>query len=83
MKKTIGILAAIALMAFTTEKFVTVKFTEKQMDFHWQSINQIKAIVDQSTLPHNQATFIIGALDSLQKNIQASAKLDSTTINKK
>lgn len=78
MKKTAIIAAAILLLAFTTEKFVSVKFTEAQINYHWNGINQVKQIVDQSSLPHNQVTYIIQTLDSLQKNIQLSAKIDST-----
>jgi hypothetical protein len=43
-------------------------------------MNQIKAIVDQSNLPHNQAVFVIKSIDSLQKSIQVNAKIDSTTL---
>lgn len=83
MKKAIALFAVLALVAFTSEKFITVKFTEPQINHHWQSLNQIKQIVDQSNLPHNQVVFIVQSIDSLQKNIQLNAKLDSVTTSKK
>ncbi len=80
MKKAFLIVFLFALVAFTAEKFVIVKFTEPEIQYHWQSMNQIKAIVDQSNLPHNQAVFVIKSIDSLQKSIQLNAKIDSTTL---
>jgi hypothetical protein len=82
MKKAIAIISVFALLAFSTEKFITVKFTEPQINYHWQTLNQIKQIVDQSSLPHNQVVFIVQSIDSLQKNIQLTAKLDSLTSKK-
>jgi hypothetical protein len=34
--------------------------------------------VDESNLPHAQVKFIINSIDSLQKDIKKTAKLDST-----
>lgn len=83
MKKS-NILAAIAVLAFglfsfafAVEKFVTVKMTEQNLNYHWQNLNQIKVIIDQSNIPHNQAVYVVKSIDSLQKSIQATAKLDS------
>lgn len=78
MKKTFAIITALGLMSFATEKYISMKMSESQINFHWQNINQIKQVVDQSTLPHNQVMFITKALDSLQHDIQLTAKLDST-----
>lgn len=82
-------LSAAIMVSFTAEmeKFITIRFSEPALNYHWNSINQVKAIVDQSALPHNQVVFIVKSLDSLQKGIQASAKIDSaqkdTTPQKK
>ena len=67
----------VALLSFTVTKVVTVKFTEEQMNFHWQNLNNIKGIIDQSNLPHAQAKALIFAIDSLQTDINKSYKLDS------
>ena len=82
MKKTLAFIAVLGLLSFTVEKFVTVKFSEEQINYHWQNLNTIKNVVNSSSLPHNQVVFIIQSVDSLQKDIQTNAKLDSTTTKK-
>lgn len=71
----------ITLISFVAEKFVIVKFKEDQINYHWQNLQTVKQILSQSALPHNQVVFSIQAIDSLQKNIQESATLDSTVTN--
>ena len=78
MKKVFIILAAITLVSFTVEKFVVIKFKKDQVNYHWQNLNAIKQVVSGSNLPHQQAIFVLSSIDSLQKDIQSSAKLDST-----
>ena len=69
---------AVVLLSFTVTKVVTIKFTDEQMNFHWQNLNNIKGVIDQSNLPHAQAKALIFAIDSLQTDINKSYKLDST-----
>jgi hypothetical protein len=78
IKKFTIALGAFALLSFTIEKVVTIKFSEDQMNFHWQNLNNIKGVIDQSNLPHAQAKALIFAIDSLQADINKSYKLDST-----
>lgn len=82
MKKLFIILGAITILSFATQKFIVVKFKEEQINYHWQNLNAVKQILSQSALPHNQVVFSIQAIDSLQKDIQSTAILDSLT-NKK
>ena len=82
MKKVVLILGAITLLSFAAEKFIVVKFKEEQINYHWQNLNAVKNLVNQSALPHNQVVFILQSVDSLQKDIQASASIDSTTTKK-
>jgi DNA polymerase III delta subunit len=77
MKKTLTILAALALMSFATERFITLKFSEPQLNYHWKNLENVKKLVDESNLPHAQVKFIINSIDSLQKDIKKTAKLDS------
>lgn len=79
MKKVVLILGATTLLSFAAEKFIVVKFKEEQINYHWQNLNTMKNLVNQSALPHNQVVFILQSVDSLQKDIQASASIDSTT----
>ena len=80
IKKFTIALGAFALLSFTIEKVVTIKFSEDQMNFHWQNLNNIKGVIDQSNLPHAQAKALIFAIDSLQADINKSYKLDSTMV---
>lgn len=71
-----------ALFSFVADKFINVRFTEPQIDFHWKNLEAIKQVADQSQLPHQQVKFIVGAIDSLQKDMAKSAKVDSTVQKK-
>jgi uncharacterized protein YxeA len=82
MKKLLVIIAALVLVSFAAEKFIVVKFKEDQINYHWQNLNTVKQVVSQSDLPHRQVVFIVASIDSLQKDIQASAVIDSTTLKK-
>jgi hypothetical protein len=78
MKKLLLLTTTIILLSFVADKFITIKLTEAQINFHWNSLNQIKALIDKSELPHNQVVFITKSIDSLQHDIQLSARIDST-----
>jgi hypothetical protein len=80
MKKAFLLLAFFATISFVAEKYITIRFSEPQIQYHWANLEQIKFIVNQSSMPHNQVVYIIGSIDSLQKNIQENVKIDSTII---
>lgn len=82
MKKLFIILGAITLVSFATQKFIVVKFKEEQINYHWQNLNAVKQVVSQSDLPHRQVVFIVASIDSLQKDIQSTAVLDSVSTKK-
>ena len=82
MKKLFIILGAITLVSFATQKFIVVKFKEEQINYHWQNLNAVKQVVSQSDLPHRQVVFIVASIDSLQKDIQSTAILDSVSAKK-
>jgi hypothetical protein len=74
MKKTLLILSAILLSSFTynvIEKEFTIKFSETEINKHWQKLEAIKQIVNESNLPHQQVVFIDKSIDSLQMTISA------------
>jgi len=68
MKKTILALVVIASLAFGYQysKPLTVTATEEQWSYHFKNMAQIKDIVNQSNLPHQQVVFVLNSLDSLQ-----------------
>ena len=69
MKKTILALFAVASLAFGYQysgKSLTVTASEEQWSYHFKNMAQIKEIVNQSNLPHQQVVFVITSLDSLQ-----------------
>ncbi len=78
MKKTLTIISALALMSFAAERFIAVKFTEPQLNYHWRNLESIKKIVDESNLSHAQVKFILKSIDTLQNDIKKTARLDST-----
>jgi len=82
MKKLAVIIVAVILLSFAAEKYIVVKFKEEQINYHWQNLQTIKQVVSQSDLPHRQVVFIIQSVDSLQKDIQSTAVIDSTTSKK-
>jgi hypothetical protein len=77
IQQVLFVAGALFLLSFSAKKFVTIKFSEEQMNFHWQNLNNIKAVIDQSNLPHSQAKALIFAIDSLQADINKTYKLDS------
>lgn len=83
MKKALLVVGAVGLMSFAAEKFIVVKFKEEQINYHWQNLNMVKEVVNQSTMPHNQVLFVLKSIDSLQKDIQKTATIDSLTTTKK
>ncbi|MFM1836419.1 MAG: hypothetical protein RJA04_1107, partial [Bacteroidota bacterium] len=63
------------------EKFITMRVAEPTINYHWNNLNNIKAIADQSNLPHAQVKFIIASIDSLQKDLAKNARLDSNVVS--
>ena len=80
MKKTFTIIAILGLMSFAAEKFISVKFSEPQLNYHWNNLENVKKLIDESNLPHTQVKYIISSIDSLQNDIKKTARLDSSVI---
>lgn len=62
------------LFGFAADKLVTIKFSDTQLNYHWKNLQNIKAIADQSNLPHAQVKFVMGAIDSLQSDIAVQVR---------
>jgi hypothetical protein len=77
------LLFVVLLTAFAGQKYYVFKMTEEQAQYHWQNLETIKAFMDQSNLPHNQVKQVIGAIDSLQKDMQRGLSIDSATSKPK
>ena len=77
MKKFLFVAASVALFSFAADKFITMRIPEPTVNYHWNNLNNIKVIADQSNLPHSQVKFIISSIDSLQKDMARTARLDS------
>ena len=78
MKKILVLAASVALFSFAADKFITMRIPEPTVNYHWNNLNNIKLIANQSNLPHAQVKFIIASIDSLQKDMAKNARLDST-----
>ena len=83
-----GILTGIGIMfltAFAAEKTFTLKFSETDINKHYQKLSVIRQIVDNSNLSHQEVVYVTKAIDSLQAEIltQVKAQLVQETPSKK
>jgi hypothetical protein len=76
-------LALIFLCAFTSEKMYVFRFKETQINYHWQNLEAIKILMDQSSLPHIQVKQAVAAIDSLQKDMQRVMSIDTLPVESK
>jgi hypothetical protein len=86
MKKIKYVLVGICLFtafAFSADKLYVFKFSETQINYHWQNLEAIKVMLDQSTLPHNQVKQTVAAIDSLQKDMRKVLTIDTTVVLEK
>lgn len=73
----------VSAFAFSAEKLYIFKFSETQINYHWQNLEAIKLMLDQSTLPHNQVKQTVAAIDSLQKDMRKVLTIDSIMVTEK
>ena len=73
------VVTLVFAVGFTAQRIYVFKMTEAQAQYHWQNLEVIKVAMDQSNLPHNQVKQVIGAIDSLQKDLQRGLTIDSTS----
>ena len=71
---------SFGLFAFRSEKYFVFKFTEPQINYHWQNLEAIKTLMDQSALPHNQVKQVVAAIDSLQKDMKRVLTIDTSGV---
>jgi hypothetical protein len=64
----------MALTAFTAEKTFTLKFSETDINKHYQKLSVIRQIVDNSNLSHQEVVYVTKAIDSLQADMVAQVK---------
>ena len=88
VKKVVkGFTIALVLMimiSFTAEKVFTLKFSEADINKHYQKLSVIRQIVDNSNLSHQEVVYVTKAIDSLQADIltQVKAQLEPAPIKK-
>ena len=73
------------LTAFTAEKIFTLKFSEVDINKHYQKLSLIRQIVDNSNLSHQDVVFVTKSIDSLQAEIlnQVKVQVDQIPPTKK
>ena len=78
-------MGVMALTAFAAEKTFTLKFSETEINKHYQKLSVIRQIVDNSNLSHQEVVYVTKAIDSLQTEIltQVKAQLVQETPSKK
>jgi len=69
----------MALTAFTAEKTFTLKFSETDINKHYQKLSVIRQIVDNSNLSHQEVVYVTKAIDSLQADMVAQVKAQLET----
>jgi hypothetical protein len=67
-------MGVMALTAFTAEKVFTLKFSETEINKHYQKLSVIRQIVDNSNLSHQEVVYVTKAIDSLQADILTQVK---------
>jgi 16S rRNA A1518/A1519 N6-dimethyltransferase RsmA/KsgA/DIM1 with predicted DNA glycosylase/AP lyase activity len=67
-------MGVMALTAFVAEKTFTIKFSETDINKHYQKLSIIKQIVDNSNLAHQDVMFVSKSIDSLQADILTQVK---------
>ena len=78
-------MGVMALTAFAAEKTFTLKFSETDLNKHYQKLSVIRQIVDNSNLSHQEVVYVTKAIDSLQAEIltQVKSQLVQETPSKK
>ncbi len=78
MRNLLYVLILLFLMSFGVERYYQFKMTESQANFHWQNLENLKIMLDNSNQPHSQVKMALIAIDSLQKDMQLGLTIDST-----
>lgn len=81
MKNILLFIFFVLLTSFMGERYFHFTLTEKQANFHWQNLEQVKLILDQSVLPHSQVKQMLFAIDTLQKDLQTGLRIDTVVAN--
>ena len=78
-------MGVMLLTAFVAEKTFTLKFSETDINKHYQKLSVIRQIVDNSNLSHQEVVYVTKAIDSLQAEIltQVKSQLVQETPSKK
>jgi hypothetical protein len=77
MRKLILGCGILLLMSFGVQRYYQFRMTESQANFHWQNLENLKLMLDNSNLPHSQVKMALLSLDSLQKDMQLGLSIDS------
>ena len=67
-------MGVMVLTAFVAEKTFTLKFSETDINKHYQKLSVIRQIVDNSNLSHQEVVYVTKAIDSLQADILTQVK---------
>lgn len=68
----------LLLLSFGVQRYYQFRMTETQANFHWQNLENLKLMLDNSSLPHSQVKMALLSIDSLQKDMQLGLSIDST-----
>ena len=64
----------MAMLQKQSEKTFTLKFSETDINKHYQKLSVIRQIVDNSNLSHQEVVYVTKSIDSLQAEILTQVK---------
>ena len=67
-------MGVMALTAFAAERTFTLKFSETDINKHYQKLSVIRQIIDNSNLSHQDVVYVTKTIDSLQSDILTQVK---------
>lgn len=79
MRKLFLCCSLLLLLSFGVQRYYQFRMTETQANFHWQNLENLKQLLDNSSLPHSQVKMALFSIDSLQRDMQLGLSIDSTT----
>ncbi|MFZ9694957.1 MAG: hypothetical protein ACO3AY_03690 [Chitinophagaceae bacterium] len=82
MRKLLYVGILLLLVSFGKARYYQFKMSESQANFHWQNLENLKLMLDNSSLPHSQVKMALISIDSLQRDMQLGLTIDSTDQHK-
>ena len=77
--KSLSILL-LAISSFRGDKNICIKFSEDQLNNHFNNLDGMKEIIEKSDISKKDLMFIISSINSLQKDIISQVQKQQLSI---